>query len=420
MVVVAACAGMAVAQQTVWGQCAGINYSGSTACTLGTICVYINNWYSQCQPRTTATTPASANSSYPTASANSSCYSTVITSSTITANGPATSPSPSSGKVTYAGVNIAGFDFGCGTDGTCVVSGADDIVTNSNAVGQMEHFAKDDGLNAFRLPVGWQFLVNGVVGAPLNATNFGKYDKLVQGCLGSGAEMCIVDIHNYARWNGKIVGQGGPSNADLASVWSQLAIKYASENKIVFGIMNEPHNIPDIWTWADTIQASVTAIRQAGATSQMILLPGNNYSGAASFVSSGSAAALAAITNLDLSTTNLIFDVHKYLDDGSGTSITCKTNNIDSTFRPLASWLRQNKRMVFNSETGGGNTDSCYKYLCEQIQFLNQNADVFLGYTSWAAGGFSSGYALNEVPTLSGGTWTDQLLVSKCVVGAWK
>jgi aryl-phospho-beta-D-glucosidase BglC (GH1 family) len=150
-------------------------------------------------------------------------------------------------KVQYAGVNIAGFDFGCTTDGSCSLTGTSkpyDIVSGANAIGQMTHFIKDDTLNTFRLPVGWQFLVNGQLGGTLNANNLGQYDKLVQGCLNSGASLCILDIHNYARWNGKIVGQGGPPNAQLADVWKQLATKYGSNSKIVFGVMNEPHDIP--------------------------------------------------------------------------------------------------------------------------------------------------------------------------------
>lgn len=78
--------------------------------------------------------------------------------------------------------------------------------------------------------------------------------------------------------------------------------------------MNEPHDVPDINAWATTVQAAVTAIRQAGATSQIILLPGNNYTSAAAFISNGSAAALSTVKNPDGSITNLIYDVHKYLD----------------------------------------------------------------------------------------------------------
>lgn len=151
---------------------------------------------------------------------------------------------PRATKVQYAGVNIAGFDFGCTIDGKCALTGTNkpyNIVSGGTAIGQMQHFVKDDSLNAFRLPVGWQFLLNDQLGGTLNANNFQQYDSLVQGCLNSGASLCILDLHNYARWNGGIVGQGGPTNAQLADVWKQLAQKYGSQSKIVFGVMNEPH-----------------------------------------------------------------------------------------------------------------------------------------------------------------------------------
>lgn len=105
----------------------------------------------------------------------------------------------------------------------------------------MKHFVNDDKLNAFRLPVGWQYLVNNQLGGTLDAGNLAKYDDLMQSCLSTGA-YCIIDIHNYARWNGQIIGQGGPSDDEFASLWSQLATKYAAESKVVMGIVNEPHD----------------------------------------------------------------------------------------------------------------------------------------------------------------------------------
>jgi endoglucanase len=168
---------------------------------------------------------------------------TAVAGSVLVAAAPAP-VSPRASKVQYAGVNIAGFDFGCSTDGTCALTGTNkpyNIVSQGTALGQMNHFVKDDGLNAFRLPVGWQFLLNNQLGATLYQPNFQQYDSLVQGCLSSGASLCILDLHNYARWNGGIVGQGGPTNAQLADVWKQLATKYGSQSKIAFGVMNEPH-----------------------------------------------------------------------------------------------------------------------------------------------------------------------------------
>lgn len=233
----------------------------------------------------------------------------------------------------------------------------------------MQHFVYDDGLNAFRLPVSWQYLVNGVLGGSLDPTNWAIYDKLVQACV-SVAALCEIDIHNYARWNGKIIGQdvGAPTNAQFATFWGQLgewkmlvdtlggrprsadrniiAAKYANNPKIAFGVMNEPvrENKPmltwmvpptnaakhdlNIPAWAATVQAAVTAIRNAGATSNLVLIPGSNYSSGAQLLDSGAAAALSAVRNPGGDTNNIIFDVHQYLDsDNSGTHPNCVTNN---------------------------------------------------------------------------------------------
>ena len=83
--------------------------------------------------------------------------------------------------------------------------------------------------------VTWQFLINSrnlngsanaVTGrtsnGTLDPTNLAKYNELVQACL-SMASSCIVDIHNYARFEGQVIGQGGPTNAQFANLWSQIA-----------------------------------------------------------------------------------------------------------------------------------------------------------------------------------------------------
>ncbi|EKM56584.1 glycoside hydrolase family 5 protein [Phanerochaete carnosa HHB-10118-sp] len=388
---------LARGQAQEWQQCGGIGFTGSTTCVSGSVCSVINDYYSQCVPGTASSASASATSSAPT---------------------PSGSAPASAGPLRFAGVNIAGFDFGCNTDGSCTASGAWPPLLQyygHDGAGQMQHFVNDDGFNVFRLPVGWQFLTNDVLTGTLDEDNFQEYDTLVQTCLATGAS-CIIDVHNYARWNGEIIGQGGPSNDIFASLWSNIASKYADNDQIIFGVMNEPHDIPDINLWAGSVQAAVTAIRQAGATTQLILLPGNDYTSAETFISNGSAAALGNVTNPDGGFTNLIFDVHKYLDsDNSGTHDDCVTNNIDDAFGPLATYLRANGRQAFNTETGGGNTDSCATYLCQQIAFVQQNSDVFLGYVGWAAGNFDPSYVLSEVPTDTNGVWNDTSLVTACL-----
>lgn len=323
------------------------------------------------------------------------------------------------GKVQYMGMNIAGFEFGCEIDGTCPI-GKSQSPMGSDAIGQMQHFVNDDGMNIFRLPVSWQFLVNNKLGGTLDSNNFGKYDQLMQTCLGLGT-FCAIDLHNFARFNNQIIGQssGAVTDAQFADVWSQLATKYKSNDKVIFGLMNEPHDV-DVPLWATSVQAAVTAIRNAGASSQMILLPGTNFASAGKFVSSGSGDALIKVTNPDDSFEGLILDLHKYLDiDNSGNHAECTTDNIVDAFAIAADFLRQNGRKALVSETGAGSTDSCFTDFCAQNKYLNDNSDVFLGYIAWAAGSFSTSYVLSLTPSKQNGKYVDNQLASQCVVAPW-
>lgn len=196
----------------------------------------------------------------------------------------------------------------------------------------------------------------------MDATNFENYDKLMQVCLDTGA-YCMIDIHNFARWDEGIVGQGGPDDEDLVDVWRQLAEKYADNDKIMFGLMNEPHDL-DIARWAETCQKVVTGIRKAGATSQIILLPGTNFASAETFVSTGSAKLLAAISNPDGSKDGLVLDLHKYLDiNNSGQHMECTTDNVEG-FKTIADWLRENERKAIISETGASLDQTVFSPPC--------------------------------------------------------
>ncbi|KAI1075401.1 glycoside hydrolase family 5 protein [Whalleya microplaca] len=323
-------------------------------------------------------------------------------------------PTAALAKLQYLGVAIAGGDFGCQNDGSCPTSSVQ--LPLDDGAAQMQHFVEDDGMSLLRLPISWQFLVNNRLG-DLDQSNLAQYDQLIQACLATGAH-CMIDIHNFARWNGGIIGQGGPTDDQFVSLWSQLATKYAGDAKVVFELMNEPHDL-DIGIWAQTCQKAVTAIRQAGATAQMILLPGTNFDSAASLVESGGAAALLDITNPDGSTDNLLLDIHKYLDeDNSGTHAKCTTDNIDA-FTTVAEFLRNKGRKGLVSETGASSDDTCLTAFCAQNTFINANSDVFVGLVAWAAGSFDTSYILSLTPSKQNGAFADNKLMSQCVLATW-
>jgi endoglucanase len=98
--------------------------------------------------------------------------------------------------------------------------------------------------------------------------------------------------------------------------------------------MRLPHSddLSNFAGFVTSLQGAVTAIRAAGATSQSILLPGNDWTHAASMIST-SGPQLLTIKDTSSDSSKLLIDIHQYLDsDGSGTSTTCTT---DSESPPL-------------------------------------------------------------------------------------
>ena len=70
--------------------------------------------------------------------------------------------------------------------------------------------------------------------------------------------------------------------------------------------MNEPHDIPDLSAWADSLQDVVNAVRQAGSQN-FLLLPGSSFSSAQAFPTEAGPL-LVKITDPLGGTNKLIFD----------------------------------------------------------------------------------------------------------------
>ncbi|KAI1434872.1 glycoside hydrolase family 5 protein [Xylaria sp. CBS 124048] len=285
-------------------------------------------------------------------------------------------------KVQYVGGTIAGGDAGCQINGTCDPNSAQ--LPSGIGSAQMSKAIEGNGINLLRIPTSWQFLVNGNLGGDLDPENLSQYDELVQSCLGAGA-FCMVDVHNFARWDGKIIGQGGPTDEQFAGFWGQLAKKYAAQDKIIFEIMDEPYDL-NVSAWAQTCQSAVTAIRNAGAMSQMVLLPGTNFDRAATLISSRSADELLSITNPDGSVDNLLLDIHDILSEAdSDDNAACTAENIDN-LTAIAKYLRSKGRKGFVRETWASDDASCNTVFCAQSTFINDNSDVFVGLVSGGGG----------------------------------
>ncbi|KAI0347834.1 endoglucanase [Trametopsis cervina] len=367
-------AALTVAQQQQWAQCGGIGWTGGTTCVSGSACTKLNDYYYQCIPGATASTPPP----------------TSPTSPTVTLPSSSPTSSPSSGLPRLGGVNTAGYDFSVGTDGSFKPP------YSTPPSSQYTHFTAE-GVNLYRIPFAWQ-LMTPTLGGSIDNSFFSTYDATVQAALNSGPKVyVIIDLHNYARWNGQVIAQGGPTNAQYASIWTQLAQKYGKQQRIIFGIMNEPHDVPSVSTWVDTVQQTVNAIRQAGSQNYL-LLPGSSWASAQAFPTEAGPL-LVKVTDPLGGTSKLIFDVHKYLDsDNSGTHAECTTDNV-SVLQTLVSFLKQNgNRQAILSETGGGNTASCEQLLGNELAYVKSAYPTLAGFAVWSAGAFNTNYVLSVVP----------------------
>jgi endoglucanase len=257
-------------------------------------------------------------------------------------------------------------------------------------------------MKIFRIPFQWERMQRSL-GGSLDATELARLDDFVSYATGKGARV-IVDPHNYARYNGAIIGAGTVTAANLADFWGKLAAHYASNALVIFGLMNEPHDI-DVNTWLAAANMAIAAIRAAGATN-LILVPGTNWTGAATWPTSN-----AAMIGVVDSGNNYAYEVHQYLDsDSSGSHTTCVSTTIGTErIMPFATWLQSNGRRGFLGEFGGGavadtmaQDQTCATAIDGMLSLIASRTDLWLGWTYWAGGPWwmnGTSYAITDTAT---------------------
>ena len=287
------------------------------------------------------------------------------------------------------GTSLSGAEFGNQVPGKY----AKDYVYPTDA--EVTAFLKK-GMTTLRLPFRWERL-QPALKQPLDPTEANRIDAFVRSATGKGARV-VLDPHNYARYYDQVVGAGVPDDA-FADLWSRLATRFGSNPLVVFGLMNEPHDLP-AEQWARSAQAAILAIRATKARN-LILVPGVAWSGAWSwaepFYGTPNAQAMTVIHD---PLNNDAFEVHQYLDaNRSGTDPECVSRTVGSeSMKEFTAWLRRNGRRGFLGELGAGPNPTCIDAVNDQLAFLEQNSDVYLGWTWWSAGPWWGDYFLSIEP----------------------
>ena len=139
------------------------------------------------------------------------------------------------------------------------------------------------------------------------------------------------------------------------------------------------------------------AIRDSGARN-LITVPGTNYTGAHSWTTSDNGTVMLGVVDpLD----NWIYEVHQYLDaDSSGTSPDCASTTVGvDAMTKLTAWLKTNRRRAMLGEFGAANNATCLAALDGLLKHMDDNRDVYAGYTYWSAGPWWGTYMYSLEPT---------------------
>jgi len=306
----------------------------------------------------------------------------------------ATLVSSVSATIYYAGVAESGGEFGVysstATKGTGLPGrfNVDYAFLNASTV---PIWVKQNKINTFRVA----FLLERMcplkygLGKRFNETYFSEYNDAITAITDAGA-YAILDPHNYMRYNdpsqqpatGSVIGNTTDPNAattaQFQAFWQELAGRYKNNEKVIFGIMNEPHDMPTSLVLKND-QAAINGIRASGAK-QLILAPGNGYTGGHSWLqaSQGDEPSGNYLYKIHDPVGNTAIDIHEYLDyDFSGQHIPCNQSFPDN-MAGVTGWLKQHNLKAMVTEFGGDNNTMCYDYLKEAVQYMASNPECKL------------------------------------------
>jgi endoglucanase len=275
-------------------------------------------------------------------------------------------------------VNLSGAEFGSALPGT---EGIDYTWPTSSEV---DYFVSK-GMNTFRVNFMWERLQPSAMGE-FASKYASELDALV-GYATSKRAAVLLNPQNFARYYGNTIGSSQVPNSYFADFWKRLAVRYGQNPRVIFGLVNEPHDLPTE-QWVSAANAALAAIRGTGATN-LVFVPGNGWTGAWSWSQNwyGTANSVAMLNVVDPGN-NMAFEAHQYLDSSAGGDTgTCMSTTIGSErLAPFIAWLRANGKKGAIPEFAGGDNATCNTAIGNMLNTMEAASDVLLGWMWWSAG----------------------------------
>jgi endoglucanase len=273
------------------------------------------------------------------------------------------------------GVNLAGAEFGSHRG----VYGTDYTYPTAS---ELDYY-QSRGIDLIRLPFAWERM-QPVLGGVLDPAELGR----MTGVLDAAAErgmMVVIDLHNYARYDGQLIGSSAVPIAAFQNFWTRLASAVSDHPAIWgFGIMNEPHDMGGAQVWPTAAQAAVNGIRSTGSR-ETIIVSGDGWSGAHSWQQ------INAHLNVRDPVENLMYEAHVYFDRNNS-GVYAGGYDVEGAYpmvgvdriQPFLNWLAANNFRGFIGEYGVPDNDPRWLAVLENFLRVLDEKDMPSAY--WAGG----------------------------------
>ncbi|MBZ5755807.1 glycoside hydrolase family 5 protein [Pseudomonas sp. S5(2021)] len=206
----------------------------------------------------------------------------------------------------------------------------------------------DKGIRLIRFPFIWERVQHNL-GEDLDGEQLRLLKRTLDFAMQHGQKV-ILDMHNYGRYQGHLIGSSDVPYAAYAEVWQKLAKRFGGHPALLgYDIMNEPHGTVGLWPGA--AQAAVDAIREVDQQA-LIFVEGERWSSAYHW----------PLVNANFLVKDpverIVYEAHLYFDeDFSGKYLPGKSRNIDPMLgveraRPFVEWLQKHGQKGFLGEYG--------------------------------------------------------------------
>jgi endoglucanase len=227
----------------------------------------------------------------------------------------------------------------------------------------------------------------------------------------------ILELHNYGRRTesgvSHIIGESQLVGInEFSDIWFRIASRWGGNPKIIFALMNEPHD-QNTHVLVTVSNAAIASIRRTG-TDNLIMVSGNNWNSMGWGKGSENQQYMLQIRD---ERQNFCFDVHHYFDDWSqGKGPNVRNNPIQSML-DFTTWAKENNKRAFCGEFACSYNKKGMAAARQLLRHIESNKDVFLGWAWWGAGGpwqpdypflldpFASMYSPTNPDPIGSATW---------------